>query len=81
MVKWTAEDTNILQIKNPEIFGIFYLNPNYAIEFVARLESAIKQSVPARFYDTGMVTPISRNKTEETLEIEAISRRSRISNA
>jgi len=63
------------------LFGFVVFNPDYAIEFVARLESAIKSSVPARFYDEGMVTPISRKKIEETLEVAAISRRSRISNA
>jgi hypothetical protein len=56
-------------------------NPDYAIGFVTKLENAIISSVPARFYDEGMVIIISRNKIEETLEIEAVSRCSRISNA
>jgi hypothetical protein len=56
-------------------------NPNYAIEFVTRQESAKISSVPERFFDEGMVTPISNQKIEETLEITAISWRSRISKA
>ena len=56
-------------------------NPNYALGFVTNLENAIISSVPARFYDEGMVIIISRNKIEETLEIEALSRCSRISSA
>jgi hypothetical protein len=59
----------------------FILNPNYALGFVTNLENAIIPSVPVRFYDEGMVVIISRNKIEETLEIEALSRCSRISSA
>jgi hypothetical protein len=62
-------------------YSIYKLNPDYAIGFVTKLENAIISSVPARFYDEGMVIIISRNKIEETLEIEAVSRCSRISNA
>ncbi|MFN7912240.1 MAG: hypothetical protein ACK5QC_10450 [Bacteroidota bacterium] len=60
---------------------IFGFNPDYAAGFVTKLENVIISSVSARFYDEGMVIIISRNKIEETLEIEAVSRCSRISNA
>jgi hypothetical protein len=42
------------------------------VGIVARAESSIKSSVPARIFDAGMVTPISRRKSEEMLEFEEI---------
>lgn len=57
------------------------LNPDRALGIVARDENPKISRVPARFSEEGMVTPISRKKIEETIEITGISAHSRFSNA
>jgi hypothetical protein len=49
---------------------LFLIIPDYAIGFVTKLENAIISSVPARFYDEGMVIIISKIKSRKRLRLK-----------